>query len=424
MAIIKNVREKLDLPIAVMLDTKGPECRIKTFKNGKTELLDDHQFTFTVKEIIGDDKKVSVTDKALPQHVEIQDVILLNNGLVSLIVTDKTETDVICKVLKGGKISNQKSMSFPGRVLIGPYLSNADKDDILLGIKLGVDFIAASFVSKSEDVKELRRFLDENGGKDIEIIAKLENRLGIENIEEICEECSGIMVARGDLGVEIPYKEIPAIQKDIINRCRMLGKRVITATEMLESMMENQRPTRAEVSDVANAVFDGSSAIMLSGETAAGKHPVESVKIMAEIAEYTERTIDYNTKFHNADFEIISTLDAVSHTACSLSNSINSKCTVVCSISGITARMVSRFRPTADILGLTTSENVWRRLALSWGVTPILADTFSSENEMIEFALKQAKNIYSLDDGENVVITLGKMDGHSGNTDTVKIKKI
>lgn len=424
MELIKKVREKLNLPIAVMLDTKGPECRIKTFRNGKIELLSGDTFTFTSKDIIGDATRVSVTHKSLPQDTKIGDRILVNNGLVIFEVTDKTETDVICKTLSGGVLSNQKSMSFPGRLLSGPYLSEEDKKDILLGIDLGVDFIAASFVSRGEDIRELNRFLKSNGGENIEVIAKIENRAGVENIDEICNECSGIMVARGDLGVEIPFHEVPSIQKQLITECRMLGKRVITATEMLESMIVNPRPTRAEVSDVANAVFDGSSAIMLSGETAAGNYPEESVKTMSEIAEFAEKSTDYSNKFYHTDFNIRNTLDAVSHTACSLGAAMNSKCTVVCSISGITARMVSRFRPSTDILGLTTDEKVWRRLALSWGVTPILSDKFSAEDEMIEYALKKAEEIFSLQKGDSVVITLGKMDGHSGNTDTVKIKTI
>ena len=294
--LIKKVREKLNLPIAIMLDTKGPEYRIGTFKEHKAVIGDGEVFTFTTDDIEGDKSRVSVSYKDLPSEVHTGDKILVNNGLLIFEVKEIKGHDIVCNTVVGGEISDRKSMNFPNHVMKGDYLSETDNEDLLFGISKDVDFVAASFVSNKKDIQSLRNFLDSNGGRDIDIIAKIENRSGVDNIEEICEIADGIMVARGDLGVEIPFGEVPSIQKYLIRKCRMLGKRVITATEMLESMIKNPRPTRAEISDVANAVYDGSSAIMLSGETAAGKYPVEAVKNMAEIAEYTEKHIDYSKR--------------------------------------------------------------------------------------------------------------------------------
>ena len=284
--LVKKVREKLDLPIAIMLDTKGPEYRIKTFENKKIELQDGDSFTLTTEDIVGNQERVSVTYENLTNELKPGDTVLINNGLVILTVDKIKGNDVKCTVVAGGTLSDRKSMNFPNKVMKNEYLSEQDKADLLFGIKNDVDFVAASFVSNKSDMQALRTFLDENGGSDIDIIAKIENRAGVDNIDEICEIANGVMVARGDLGVEIPFIEVPAVQKYLINRCRLLGKRVITATEMLESMIHNPRPTRAEISDVANAVYDGTSAIMLSGESAAGKYPVASVKNMAVIVEF------------------------------------------------------------------------------------------------------------------------------------------
>ena len=291
--LIKEVRVKLKLPVPIMLDTKGPEYRIKTFENKKISLSDGDKFTFTTNDVIGDQTKVSVNYEHLTEELNIGDVIMVNNGLVKFRVDEIKENDIHCTVIAGGEVSDRKSMNFPNKVLTHDYLSDQDKEDLLFGIKNGIDFVAASFVSSKSDVESVRSFLNENGGEEIDIIAKIENRAGVDNIDEICELADGIMVARGDLGVEIPFVEVPSVQKYLIKKCRLLGKRVITATEMLESMIYNSRPTRAEISDVANAVYDGSSAIMLSGETAAGKYPAEAVKNMAEIAEFTEKHIDY-----------------------------------------------------------------------------------------------------------------------------------
>ena len=423
-ALIKSVREKLNLPIAIMLDTKGPEYRVGTFQNHKVMIQDGDTFIFTADEVEGNEHKVSVSYKDLPSEVGVGDQILVCNGLLIFEVTAIEGNDVICKTIVGGEMSDRKSMNFPNHVMKGDYLSEADKADILFGISRDVDFVAASFVSNKHDIESLRNFLDENGGTDIDIIAKIENRSGVEHIDEICEIADGIMVARGDLGVEIPFVEVPSIQKYLIKKCRMLGKRVITATEMLESMIKNPRPTRAEISDVANAVYDGSSAIMLSGETASGLHPVEAVKNMAEIAEYTERNIDYTKRFKTADYVIKNNLDAVSHSTCSMAIDTDAKGIVISSLSGITVRMVSRFRCPVDIIGMTTSEKAWRKLNLSWGVTPIMSEEFSSVDVMFYHALRYAKEVFGLAPGDNVVLTGGQVGGKSGNTNTIRLEVV
>lgn len=422
--LITKVREKLDLPIAIMLDTKGPEYRIGTFENGKIELADGDRFTFTTKDIIGNQSTVSVSYKHLTEELAVGDRILLNNGLVIFEVTEINGTEAHCTVVAGGTLSDRKSMSFPNKTLKQEYLGEQDKADLLFGIENDIDFVAASFVSCEDDIKKVRDFLDANGGEDIDIIAKIENRAGVDNIDEICNVADGIMVARGDLGVEIPFMEVPTVQKYLIKKCRLLGKRVITATEMLESMTHNPRPTRAEISDVANAVYDGSSAVMLSGETAAGKYPVEAVKSMAEIAEFTERGIDYKQWFHSTEFRIRSVLDAVSHATCSMAVDVDAKCIVVSSKSGQTARMVSRFRAPCDIIGMTTNERAWRKLNMSWGVTPALAEEFNSTEVVYYHAMVQAKKIFKLAKGDAVVLTGGQINGKPGNTNTIKVETV
>lgn len=422
--LIKKVRERLGLPIPIMLDTKGPEYRIKTFKNGSVEIEAGSEFVFTTNDVEGDETRVSVSYAGLIKDIGIGDRILVNNGLVVFEVKTLTETDAVCTTLIGGTLSNRKSMSFPNKIMSGPYLSEQDKADILFGIKNDVDFIAASFVSTKADVVALRELLDENGGSNIDIIAKIENQAGVDNIEEICEACEGIMIARGDLGVEIPFVKVPSIQKLLISKCRMLGKRVITATEMLESMIQNPRPTRAEISDVANAVYDGTSAVMLSGESAAGKYPVEAVDNMAQICEFTEKHISYGKRFSNYDFRIKNTLDAISHATCSMAIDVAAKAIVVCSVSGTTARMVSRFRSPVDIVGMTTDKKVWRKLSLSWGVKPMLSEKFVSVDVMFYKAMECAKLALGLQSGDNVVLTAGPINGQSGNTNTIKVEQI
>lgn len=422
--LIKSVREKLGLPIAILLDTKGPEYRIKTFKEGKIMLSAGDSFTFTSEDIEGDESRVSVNYKDLPDEMRAGDRILLNNGLVIFEVESVEGSEIHCRVLEGGELSNRKSMSFPGKVLKQEYLSEHDKQDLLFGIENGVDFIACSFVSRKQDLVDVKNFLREQGKEIPDIIAKIENRSGVDNIREICEECDGIMVARGDMGVEVPFEELPAIQKHLITTCRLLGKRVITATEMLESMIHNPRPTRAEISDVANAVYDGTSAIMLSGETAAGKYPVLTVETMARIALQTEKGINYAKRFHEADFIIRNTVDAISHATCGMAIDIDAKAIAVCSLSGMTARMVSRFRCPIDILGVTTDEGTWRKLALSWGVTPVMSEMFNSLDVLFYTAQKLAKKEMSLSKGDRIVITGGVTNGSSGNTNLIKVETI
>ncbi|MCI8632289.1 MAG: pyruvate kinase [Lachnospiraceae bacterium] len=423
-ALVKKVRGELGLPIAIMLDTKGPEYRIKTFKNGGILLHEGDRFAFTAEEIEGDESRVSVNYKDLPKDLETGDTILLNNGLMAFEVTDTTDTEVNCVVTVGGELTNRKSMSFPGKTLKQVYLSEQDKSDIRFGVEHDIDFIACSFVSCRQDILDVKNYLQEIGASGIDLIAKIENRSGVDHIEAICEECDGIMVARGDMGVEIPYEELPAIQKEIIMKCRMLGKRVITATEMLESMIHHARPTRAEISDVANAVYDGTSAVMLSGETAAGQYPVQAVKAMARIAESTEKNIHYEKRFLSSEFKIKNTVDAISHATCGMAMDIGAKGITVCSLSGMTVRMVSRFRPPVDIVGLTTNEKTWRKLALSWGVVPCMCENYPSTEVLFYKAQKVTKEVLGLSEGDRIVITGGVTNGKSGNTNLIKVENI
>jgi len=423
-ALVKKVREKLGLPIAILLDTKGPEYRIKTFASGKVEIREGQDFTFTVDEIEGDETRVSVNYKQLNKDLKPGDTVTVNNGMVKFQVQEIVGSEIRCKCLVGGGLSNRKSMSFPNKVMSGPYLSEQDKQDIIFGIRHGVDFVAASFVSNAQDVKDIRKLLDENGGEDIEIVAKIENQAGVDNVVEICENCGGIMIARGDLGVEIPFVEVPAVQKKLTRICRMMGKRVITATEMLESMIQNPRPTRAEISDVANAVYDGTSCVMLSGESAAGKYPVEAVKAMAEIAAYTEKHTDYIQRFRATEYVGKDNLDCISHAVCSMALDVNAKAIVVCSVSGKTAMLVSRFRTPVNIIGMTTDRKIWRRLSMSWGVTPVMADEFPSMDVMFYFAKKATAEALGLQPGDNILLTGGPINGQSGNTNTIKIETI
>ena len=422
--LVKAVREKLDLPIAIMLDTKGPEYRIGTFENKKIFLNEGDEFIFTTDDVVGNESRVSVSYKRLIEDLNVGDRILLNNGLVIFEVTRIEGTNAVCRVIVGGELSDRKSMNFPNKTMTQEYLSEADKADILFGIQNDIDFVAASFISCEADLRAGRDFLDENGGRNIDIIAKIENRAGVDNIDEICKVADGIMVARGDLGVEIPFVEVPAIQKLLIKKCRLLGKRVITATEMLESMIHNPRPTRAEISDVANAVYDGSSAVMLSGETAVGEHPAEAVRYMAEIAEFTESGINYTDRFHTSNFTIKSNADAVSHATCAMAIDVKAKCIVVNSVSGLTARMVSRFRCPVDIIGLTTSEKVWRKLNMSWGVLPVLTEQFDNNEVMFYNALRQARQTLRLTPGDNVVMTGGLIGGPRGNTNMIRLEVV
>ncbi len=424
MELVRKLRREMGVPLAVMLDTKGPEYRIGDFVNGNIHLEEGDCFTFTTQKVEGDSSRVSVSYPHLAEEISVGDQILLNNGLLEFLVDEVTETDIRCHVTAGGELSNHKSMSFPGKVLHQDYLSEQDKADILFGIQEDVDFIACSFVSCKQDLLDVKNYIEEQGGGDIELIAKIENRAGIKNIEEICEVCSGIMIARGDLGVEIPYEELPAIQKQLITKCRMLGKRVITATEMLESMVYNPRPTRAEASDVANAVYDGTSAVMLSGETAAGHYPVQAVRAMARITEAAEQGIAYQKNFHDMNFRIHNKVDALSHAICGLSFDLNAKAIAVCTLTGSTARMVSRFRSPVNLMAMTTNEKTYRRLALSWGVVPVMNEVFTSLEVLLYEAKKKATEIFDLKPGDSIIVTGGMTNGESGNTNLIKVETV
>ena len=423
-SMIKSVRTELDLPIAILLDTKGPEYRIKTFENGSVDLKTGDRFAFTTEEIIGNQDRVSVSYKGMIKDLDVGDIILLNNGLMKFKVEEITATEARCTVIDGGKLSNRKSMSFPGKVLRQVYLSEQDKSDILFGAANDVDFIACSFVSCAQDLIDVKNFLKENNITGIDLLAKIENQAGIDNIDEILDQCEGVMIGRGDMGVEIPFEELPAVQKHLITKCRLFGRRVITATEMLESMITNPRPTRAEISDVANAVYDGTSAIMLSGETAVGKHPVLAVETMSKIANQTEKNMNFVKRFRETDFVIKNTIDAISHATCGMSIDVNAKAIAVCSLSGKTVRMVSRFRSPIDIVGLTTSEKTWRKLALSWGVKPVMCEELPSTDVLFYTAKKLAKTALDLEPGDTIIITGGVTMGQSGNTNLIKIENI
>ena len=420
---IQRVRDAMGLPIAIMLDTKGPEFRIRTFETGSITLADGDPFTFTTEELVGDQSRVSVNYAGLAGDLVPGDTILLNNGLLRFRVEAVQGPEIRCTTVTGGVLSDRKSMSFPGKILSQPYLSQQDKEDLLFGIENGVDYIACSFVSCRQDLEAVQAFLDEHGGQDIALIAKIENQPGVDNIEEICQCCEGIMIGRGDMGVEIPFEELPAIQKQLITKCRLLGKRVITATEMLESMISNPRPTRAEISDVANAVYDGTSAIMLSGESAVGKYPVQAVETMSKIAEHTENSIHYAQRFYASEFRIRNIVDAISHATCGMAIDIQAKAIVATSLSGMTIRMISRFRPPIDIVGITTNQRTWRKLALSWGVTPVLCEELPSTEVLFYTAKKLARETLHLQKGDRIVITGGVTNGTSGNTNLIKVEQ-
>ena len=425
-ATIKSVRIKKKVPLPIMLDTKGPEFRIKTFAKGKVNLKDGDIFIFTTDEVEGDKTRVSVSFKGICSQMLPGDKILLNNGLMVFEVTKVEAPNVICKVLIGGELSNRKSMFFPEKELEMEYLSEQDKADIKFGFEQGVDFIACSFVSKAQDIIDVRNYLRECGDTtdQIELIAKIESRAGVNNLDSIIDVSNGIMVARGDLGVEVPFEELPAIQKKIIKKCRVRGKRSITATEMLESMIKQPRPTRAEISDVANAVYDGSSAIMLSGETAAGAYPVEAVKAMAKIAEQAEANTGYIAHIDDSKYHIKNLAEALSHSACTLAQDIGARVIVVCTRTGGTARMVSRFRPMSDIIGMTTDERAYRKLALSWGVIPVMSEEFYSVDVLFHYAKRAAIDTGMVKSGDKIVLTGGTPNGKSGNSNLINVETI
>ena len=420
--VVKEVRDEQQIPLPILLDTKGPEFRIQSFKDGKIELNEGDPFIFTTEDVDGDQTKVSVSYKDICDALVEGDKILLNNGLMVFRVTKIEAPNVHCVVEIGGVLSSRKSMYFPDKELKITFLSEQDKADILFGIQQDVDFIALSFVSKAQDVLDVKNFLEENGGSKIDVIAKIENRSGVNNLLDIMKVSDGIMVARGDLGVEIPYEELPDIQKYIISQCRLHGKRVITATEMLESMIHNPRPTRAEISDVANAVYDGTSAVMLSGETAAGEYPVESVNAMSKILQEAEMHVEYIRTLDN--FIIKNNSEALSHSAATLAVDLNAKAIVVCTRTGGTARMVSRFRPNINIIGITTDIKAYRQLALSWGVLPAMAEEYNSTDILFYFAKQTAIRSGLVKKGDIIVMTGGTPTGKSGNSHLINVDTI
>lgn len=421
-----ELREKAGLPVASMLDTRGPEIRLGTFRDHKpVEIHTGEEYTLTTRDVECDEKIASVTFKGLPGDVRVGTRILINDGLVSMVVKKVTETDVICDVIDGGELSDHKGVNVPGVELSMPYLSETDMNDLEFGAKLGFDFIAASFVRSAADVAYLRKFTNALGWRSVRIIAKIENMDGVNNIDEIIDEADGIMVARGDMGVEIPFEKIPPIQKRLIKKAYSAGKQVVTATQMLESMITNPRPTRAEITDVANAVYDGTSAIMLSGETAAGAHPVEAVETMALIAESTESQIDYVTHFKAFGNDSNTTItNAISHATVTTAHDLGAKAIITVTKSGSTARMISKHRPQSMIIGCTTNDTVCRQMSMSWGVVPLMCDEKRNTDELFSHAVDVARKNGLVEKGDTVVITAGIPLGISGTTNMLKVETL
>ena len=424
LANLKALREELGKPVAALLDTKGPEIRLKEFKNGVEMLEAGQTFTLTTREVEGTKEICSITYKDLPQDVHEGGTIMLDDGLIKLAIKSVTDTDIVCEVLNSGKIKTKKGVNVPGVHLSMPYLSQRDRDDIIFGVQQGFDFIAASFVRTAQDVYDIRNLLNEYDSK-IRIIAKIENREGVNNIDSILSAADAVMVARGDLGVEIDFTELPGIQKSVIDRSFSFGKPIVTATQMLDSMMVNPRPTRAEISDVANAIYDGTSAIMLSGETAAGAYPVEALKTMSAIAERTENEPHYrDERFKDAAHGQISVSDATAHAACLTARDVNAAAIVTVSESGNTARLLSKYRPTQPIIACVMNEQVQRQLSLSWGITSLLMGPAKSTDELIEMSTALAQKNGYLHNGELAVVTAGVPVGVSGTTNMIKIHMV
>ena len=423
---VVKLRNELKLPIATMLDTKGPEIRLGKFVDDKPVVIKDGDtYTLTTVECECTAQKACISFKGLPHDVTVGTTILINDGVIELRAEKITDTDIVCTVINGGTLSNNKGINVPGVELSMPYLSERDMSDLEFGSKMGYDFIAASFVRSSADINYLKKFTKSLGWTTPRIIAKIENMDGVNNIDEIIDAADGIMVARGDMGVEIPFEQIPAIQKEIIAKGYMAGKQVITATQMLESMITNPRPTRAEITDVANAIYDGTSAIMLSGETAAGKPPVEAVKTMALIAETTEKDINYISRLSKRPVSIVKNLtNAISHAAVTTAHDIGAKAVITVTKSGSTARNLSKFRPSCMIIGCTPNETVLRQMSLSWGVAPVMMDEKENTDELFESAINAAVEHGLLESGDVAVITAGIPLGIAGNTNMLKVAEI
>ena len=416
-----RIRDELGLSVATMLDTKGPEIRVRSFKNGRVTLQNGQLFTLTTDEVEGDEERVSITYKELPQDIAVGSSILIDDGLIGMQVERIDGADIVCRVLNGGVVSNNKGVNIPNAHLSMPFISEKDHQDILFAIKNGYDFIAASFTRCADDIMQIRHILQENNCHTINIIAKIENMEGVENIDEILRVVDGVMVARGDLGVEVPLEDVPSLQKKLIQRGIAAGKPVITATQMLDSMIKNPRPTRAEATDVANAIYDGTSAIMLSGESAVGAYPVEAVETMVRIALRAEADMDYIRRFSRDTSASTDVTNAISHATVTSAHDLNASAIITVTKSGSTARILSRYRPACVIVGCTTEKHVWRQLALSWGTVPLMIAEESNTDDLFEHAVDAAVQNGLVHDGELVVLTAGVPLGISGTTNLMKV---
>lgn len=416
-----RIRDELGLPVATMLDTKGPEIRVRSFKNGRVTLQNGQLFTLTTDEVEGDEERVSITYKELPQDIAVGSSILIDDGLIGMQVERIDGADIVCRVLNGGVVSNNKGVNIPNAHLSMPFISEKDHQDILFAIKNGYDFIAASFTRCADDIMQIRHILQENNCHTINIIAKIENMEGVENIDEILRVVDGVMVARGDLGVEVPLEDVPSLQKKLIQRGIAAGKPVITATQMLDSMIKNPRPTRAEATDVANAIYDGTSAIMLSGESAVGAYPVEAVETMVRIALRAEADMDYIRRFSRDTSASTDVTNAISHATVTSAHDLNASAIITVTKSGSTARILSRYRPACVIVGCTTEKHVWRQLALSWGTVPLMIAEESNTDDLFEHAVDAAVQNGLVHDGELVMLTAGVPLGISGTTNLMKV---
>lgn len=416
----------LDMPLATMMDTKGPEIRLRDFEGGKVYLEAGESFRLTTEEVMGTAKRASITYKNLKNDVCVGKSILIDDGLIELTIKAIEETDIVCEVVNGGFVSNHKGINVPGAILSMPYISDVDREDILFGVRMGYDYLAASFARCKEDIAEVRKLITDNGGK-MKIIAKIENMQGIDNLDEILEVSDGIMVARGDMGVEIPMEEVPILQKRMIEKALHRGKIVITATQMLESMIKNPRPTRAETTDVANAIYDGTSAIMLSGESAAGAYPIEAVKTMSRIAERAEQDINYDLRFTKRSFAQKTDRDvtaAISHSCCTTAINLKAAAIITVTMSGFTANMISRYQPECMVIGCTVDETVYRQLSLVFGVKPLLIRQEETSERLFEAAVEASLKAGFIKTGDRVVLTAGVPLGVSGNTNMIRVVEV
>lgn len=423
---VLKARKELNLPVATLLDTKGPEIRLRDFEGGKAALEAGELFILTTEEVMGTAQKASITYKNLKNDISVGTTILIDDGLIEMVVEEITGNDIICRVINGGFVSNHKGVNVPGAVLSMPYISPVDMEDIVFGIEHGFDFLAASFARTKEDILEVKKILNDYGSR-MKIIAKIENMQGINNLEEIIEVSDGIMVARGDMGVEVAMEEVPILQKKMIKMAVEKGKHVITATQMLESMIKNPRPTRAEATDIANAIYDGTTAIMLSGESAAGLYPVEAVRTMAKIAERAEQDIDYRSRLQDNQCMGTKTPDittAISYATCNVAMNLNAAAIITVTMSGFTANMIARYKPGCQVIGCTVDEKVCRQLYLLWGVNPVMIKKEETTDELFEEAVFKSKQAGLIKAGDTVVITAGVPLGIAGNTDMIHVVEV